>query len=88
MRRVTGQILRMVGLLIEALGVMGILTGRGDIEALRLRLPSGTLVSPAWIVLVSGFAIWLVGTILAFRVPPRRLASVTKKQGPNDDALA
>ena len=64
MRKVTGQSLRLGGMLIEMLGVMGVMTGQGDIESLRLRLPGGTVVSPAWIAVVLGFAIWLVGTIL------------------------
>jgi hypothetical protein len=66
MRSVTGQSLRMGGLLIEVLGVMGIMTGRGDIEAARLRLPGGTVVSPMWIVFALGLVIWVVGTILVF----------------------
>ncbi len=72
MKKVTGQFLRLVGLLVEMLGIMGVLTGRGDIEAARLRLPSGTLVSPAWIAIALGFAIWMVGTILVFRSRSRR----------------
>ena len=79
MKKVTGQFLRLVGLLVEMLGIMGVLTGRGDIEAARLRLPSGTLVSPAWIAIALGFAIWMVGTILVFRSRSRRVATLTRK---------
>jgi hypothetical protein len=81
MKKVTGQILRLVGLLIEMLGVMGVVTGRGDIESLRLQLSNGTLVSPAWIAVVLGFVIWLVGTILLFgskqKKPPSQLGNDT-----------
>ena len=72
MRRATGQSLRLIGLLIEVFGVMGIMTGRGDIEALHFHLPGGTEVSPAWIVLAMGFVIWLVGTILLVGSKPKR----------------
>ncbi len=72
MGRVTGQSLRLGGLLIEALGVMGIMTGRGDIEALHFHLPGGTVVSPAWVVLALGFVMWLVGTILFVGSKPKR----------------
>jgi hypothetical protein len=71
MKRVVGQILRVVGLLIEMFGVIGVVTGRGDIEALHLRLSGGTVVSPAWIVLALGFVIWLVGTILIVGSKPK-----------------
>ena len=64
MKKVTGQSLRLGGMLIEMLGVVGVMTGKGDIESLRLRLPGGTVVSLPWITVVSGFVIWLVGTIL------------------------
>ena len=42
MKKVTGQSLRFGGMFIEMLGAMGIMTGKGDIESLRLRLPDGT----------------------------------------------
>jgi hypothetical protein len=64
MKKVTGQSLRLGGMLIEMIGVMGVMTGKGDIASLRLRLPSGGEVSPAWIAVVLGFVIWLVGTII------------------------
>ncbi len=71
MKRVVGQILRLVGLMIEMFGVFGVLTGRGDFEAVRLRLPNGTVVSPAWIAIALGFVIWLLGTILGLGPRPK-----------------
>jgi hypothetical protein len=67
MSRVTGQILRTIGLLIELLGFMGVMTGRDDIAALRLRLPNGTELSPAWIAFAVGFVIWMIGTVVVFK---------------------
>lgn len=72
MKKVTGQSLRLGGMLIEMIGVMGVMTGKGDIASLRLRLPGGGEVSPAWIAVVLGFLIWLVGTILVSSARPSR----------------
>ncbi len=72
MKKVTGQSLRLGGMLIEMLGVMGVVTGKGDIEAARLQIPGFSPVSPAWIAVVLGFVIWLVGTILVSSSQPSR----------------
>ena len=72
MRKVTGQNLRLGGMLIEMIGVMGVMTGKGDIAPLRLRLPGGGVASPAWIAVVLGFVIWLVGTIIVTSSRPSR----------------
>jgi hypothetical protein len=70
MKKSIGQSVRFGGLLIEFFGVMGVMTGKGDIESLHIRLPGGTDVSPAWIVLALGFVVWLVGTILVASARP------------------
>jgi hypothetical protein len=72
MKQVTGQILRLGGLFIEMLGVLGIVTGNHDVGAARLRLPGGTMVAPAWIAVALGFVIWLLGTFLAYGSRPSR----------------
>ncbi len=64
MKKSVGQSIRFGGLFIEFFGVMGVMTGKGDVESLHLKLPGGTDVSPAWIAIVLGFVIWLAGTIL------------------------
>jgi len=72
MKTGTGQILRLVGLLIEMLGVLGVVAGRPNFGATRLRLPGGTTVAPAWIAVTLGFLIWLIGTILVVASRPSR----------------
>ena len=42
MKKVTGQSLRLGGMFIEMLGVMGMMTGKGDIESLRLHSPAAS----------------------------------------------
>jgi len=72
MRKGVGQSLRLAGLLIELLGVMGVVTGQDDVESARLRLPGGAVVPLAWIAVVMGFVIWLVGTIVIVGTRPNR----------------
>jgi hypothetical protein len=72
MRKVTGQYLRLGGMLIEMIGVIGVITGKGDIASLHLRLPGVGVVSPAWIAVVLGFVIWLAGTIIVASARPSR----------------
>jgi hypothetical protein len=72
MRRVGGQILRLSGLFIEMLGVLGVITGSPNAGDARMRLPWGATVSPAWMLIAGGFVIWLVGTVLAFGYRPTR----------------
>jgi hypothetical protein len=71
MRKVTGQVLRLGGLLIELLGVIGV-ASEPAAGAVRLRLPGGLLVSPAWIAVVVGFVTWLLGTYLLLATRPSR----------------
>ncbi len=71
--RMTGQLLRLVGLLIEMLGVVGIIRERGGSELPRVPIPGVPAVSAAWFAVVLGFVVWLAATILlAATRPPRR----------------
>jgi hypothetical protein len=72
MRKVTGQILRLGGLFIELLGVIGVASEPADGGAVRLRLPGGTTVSLAWIAVILGFVSWLLGTYLLLAARPPR----------------
>jgi hypothetical protein len=72
MKKATGQILRLGGLLIEMLGVLGVVTRSPEVAAARLRLPGGTMMAPAWIAVVLGFLIWLLGTFLVYGSRPSR----------------
>jgi uncharacterized membrane protein len=82
-RRFAGQILRIVGLLIEMLGILAV--------ALSSRKDDGGPASPAglstrqiWIVVGAGFAIWLVGSFLTYW--PGR-ASADRKTASEDKKL-
>jgi len=71
MRR-AGRWLRLIGLLIEMVGVVGVVRERGGRGGVPIRVPGGPAVSAAWVAVVLGFVIWLVATILlAATRPPR-----------------
>jgi hypothetical protein len=71
--RLTGQWLRIIGLLVEMVGVVGVIRERGGQALPQLRIPGGPVVSAAWIAVALGFVIWLIATILlAATKPPRR----------------
>jgi hypothetical protein len=80
-RRLTGQILRVVGLLIEMFGIMSLgLRSRGDDAGGGL----GGLLSrrEVWVIVALGFAIWLVGSILTYW--PQRTLKNAKMPGDGD----
>ena len=73
MIRLTGQWLRFLGLLIEMVGVVGVVRERGGKEVPQISIPGGPVVSSAWVAVILGFVVWLVATILlAATKPPRR----------------
>ena len=67
MRKTTGHIIRITGLLIEMLGIWGVYNATDDKQA-RLELPGGTLIPVAWLAIGLGFVLWLTGTILVYAV--------------------
>jgi len=73
MRQVVGQILRITGLLIEMIGLLGVITGLSSLDAAPIQLLGGVSVAPVWIPIILGFLIWLIGTILTVGSNPRRL---------------
>jgi hypothetical protein len=81
--RLTGQILRIAGLLIEIIGILAYgLRARADVPlpSLLRQLSTDSL----WILIGVGFATWLLGTILANWPRPKLRAG---KPGPKDDTL-
>jgi hypothetical protein len=71
--RTTGQLLRLIGLVIEMIGVVGVIRERGGQDVPHVQIPGGPTVSAGWAAVVLGFVVWLVATIiLAATRPPRR----------------
>jgi hypothetical protein len=72
MRKNTGHILRISGLLIEMLGIWGAMSVTGQKDQARVELPGGTIIPLAWIAIGFGFVLWLTGTIVVQMARPRR----------------
>jgi hypothetical protein len=72
MRKTTGHIIRITGLLIEMLGIWGVYNATDDKDQARLELPGGTSVPVAWLAIGLGFVLWLTGTILVYAARSRR----------------
>lgn len=72
MRKNTGHIIRISGLVIEMLGLYGMYNSTGANDQAQLTLPGGTVVSLAWMAVGIGFVLWLIGTLLVYVVRPNR----------------
>jgi hypothetical protein len=82
--RLTGQILRIAGLLIEMIGILTFgLRTRADVPlpSLLRQLSTDSL----WILIGVGFATWLLGSILTYW--PRPKARAENSSPKDDDAL-
>jgi hypothetical protein len=64
-RRVAGQILRYVGLLVEMLGILAAASsGRRDDGGPAAA--AGLSMRQIWVVVGTGFVLWLVGNVLTY----------------------
>ena len=77
MRRVAGQIVRLIGLALEALGLLaqGFKTQTDDAG---LPLPGNFSSHQVWTVVGVGFVMWLTGTLLIYWPPFPR----SRRSGP------
>jgi hypothetical protein len=66
MRKTTGHIIRICGLLIEMLGIWGVFSATDAKGQARLQLPGGTVVPLAWLAVGLGFVLWLTGTVIVY----------------------
>ncbi len=83
-RRLTGQILRMLGLLIEMLGILALaLWTRTD--AAGAPLPGSFSARQVWIAVGVGFVVWLTGSLLLYWPEPARPKRPTST--PDQDEL-
>ena len=71
MRKTTGHIIRISGLVIEMVGIWAVYQTNGDKDQTKLQLPGGTEVPLAFIVIGVGFVLWLTGTLLIYAGRPR-----------------
>lgn len=82
MSRVQGQILRIVGLFIEMLGIL-LLVFRTKTDDLGAPASGSLSRTQAWWIIGCGFVAWLIGSIVIYWPrPPRRDSQ--RLQEPND----
>jgi hypothetical protein len=72
MNRLIGHILRMIGLLIELIGVWVVFSPKADTDVTRIALPGGKTVPVGWLVVAVGFALWLTGRVMVSATAPAR----------------
>ncbi|HKM55886.1 MAG: hypothetical protein ACLP7Q_05125 [Isosphaeraceae bacterium] len=71
MTRTTGHILRMLGLLIEMAGILVMLVWNRT-DGAGAPLPGSLSSHQVWTIVITGFVIWLVGSILFYWPRPGR----------------
>ncbi len=80
MTNVTGQILRMIGMLIELFVVWKVCAQNDKRLMTEITLPGGATTAVAWLAMGAGIAIWLTGTAMIYTARRSRTA-------PGRDAL-
>jgi hypothetical protein len=66
MKSNTGPLLRAVGLLIELVGVIGVMAQARTNEIVRIPVPGGS-IAIGWGLVAVGFLMWLIGRIMIAR---------------------
>ncbi len=74
MRKTTGHVIRISGLVIEMLGIWGVYRASVNTDQPRIQVPGGTTISVAWIAVGLGFV------ALADRYDPRLRRAVTTNE--------
>ncbi len=82
MNKTTGHIIRMIGMLIEMLGVWGVYQASNSKTAWEISLPGTGRVPVAWFAVLVGLIVWLVGVFIVYSNKPLR----NKKMRLDDEA--
>jgi hypothetical protein len=72
MKKTLGHLIRIVGLVIEMLGVWCVFNSTGAKNSTRLQLPGGNEMPLAWLAVGVGFVLWFTGTSLVYFPWPTR----------------
>jgi hypothetical protein len=81
MTKTTGHIVRMIGMLIEMIGVWGVYQANNSKSPWVIRVPGSSPIFIAWIPVFVGLIIWLAGVYIVYSYNPR-----SPKNPPNDSA--
>jgi hypothetical protein len=72
MKKTTGHLVRICGLLIEMLGVWGVFSSGGAKDSARLHFSGGNEIPVPWLAVGVGFLLWFAGTIIVYFSGPTR----------------
>jgi uncharacterized membrane protein len=88
MNRTLGHLIRILGLVIEMLGVWGVFNSTGAKESARLQLPGGNEIPLAWLAVGIGFVLWFTGTIVVYFSRPTRKSTPIRFNEPSAEPPA
>jgi uncharacterized membrane protein len=88
MKKTLGHLIRILGLVIEMLGVWGVFNSTGAKESARLQLPGGNEIPLAWLAVGIGFVLWFTGTIVVYFSRPTRKSTSTRFSEPSAEPPA
>ena len=72
MNKTTGHIIRMIGMLIEMLGVWGVYQASQSKTPWLISIPGRGTIPVAWLAVFLGLCIWLAGVFIVYSYRPRR----------------
>jgi hypothetical protein len=81
MTKTTGHIIRMVGMLIEMIGVLGVYQSSKSDSSWSISIPGAGTIPAAWLAVFVGLVVWLTGVTIVYSNRPIR----TKKMRLDDD---
>jgi hypothetical protein len=85
MKKTLGHLIRILGLVIEMLGVWGVVNSTGAKNSARLQLPGGSEIPSAWLAVGIGFVLWFAGTSLVYFAWPSRKSRASEFSEPSGD---
>jgi hypothetical protein len=88
MNTTLGHLIRILGLVIEMLGVWGVFNSTGVKDSARLQLPGGNEIPLAWLAVGIGFVLWFTGTIVVYFSRPTRKSAATRFSEPSAEPPA
>jgi hypothetical protein len=72
MNKTTGHIIRMIGMLIEMLGVWGVYQASNSNTPWLISIPGAGSMPIAWLAVFFGLVIWLAGVFIVYSSKPFR----------------
>ena len=71
MNKTTGHIIRMIGMLIEMLGVWGVYQASQSKTPWLISIPGRGTIPVAWLAVFVGLCIWLAGVFIVYSYRPK-----------------